>query len=261
MLKLERKTGRKQKWQLGVRLAYIQVGGKAERAATPHARPRASRSGAEAKRTPQRANKPKTGQKARRRRGIAAEPLGDCRAHLSPRTAFFPSVLYRYCFPLQGTPRLCHFRQPRYHLSVARLSYVFSLYPAPEIVKEYELPPFQPVRADDILVHYVCFKILIQPSRIHQLAAGLLDIFHQVLHHLRQLRRVVNGTELVPPEPLRKESVLLYRLHSLLSGIIVPHFFQLSRHCSLRDIEYSVEMQSPRFGRSLPRAYIQPVLP
>ena len=37
-------------------------------------------------------------EKARRRRGIAAEPLGDCHAHLSPRTAFFPSVLYRYCF-------------------------------------------------------------------------------------------------------------------------------------------------------------------
>ena len=74
----------------------------------PRRHPLAALAGAEAKRTPQRANKPKTVQKARRRRGIAAEPLGDCRAHLSPRTAFFPSVLYRYCFPLQGTPRFCY---------------------------------------------------------------------------------------------------------------------------------------------------------
>ena len=65
---------------------------------TPRRHPLAALAGAEAKRTPQRANKPKTETKARRRRGIAAEPLGDCRAHLSPRTAFFQSVLYRYCF-------------------------------------------------------------------------------------------------------------------------------------------------------------------
>ena len=75
---------------------------------TPRRHPLAALAGAEAKRTPQRANKPKTETKERRRRGIAAEPLGDCRAHLSPRTAFFPSVLYRYCFPLQGTPRFCY---------------------------------------------------------------------------------------------------------------------------------------------------------
>ena len=65
---------------------------------TPRRHPLAALAGAEAKRTPQRANKPKTETKERRRRGIAAEPLGDCRAHLSPRTAFFQSVLYRYCF-------------------------------------------------------------------------------------------------------------------------------------------------------------------
>ena len=76
-------------------MVYIQVGGCADGAADaapshPSAvslrEPRQGSTsfarcarGRRTKRTPQRANKPKTGQKARRRRGIAAEPLGDCR--------------------------------------------------------------------------------------------------------------------------------------------------------------------------------------
>ena len=55
---------------------------------TPRRHPLAVLAGAEAKRTPQRTNKPKTEPKARRRRGIAAEPLGDGRAHLSPRFCY-----------------------------------------------------------------------------------------------------------------------------------------------------------------------------
>lgn len=165
---------------------------------------------------------------------------------------------YSVCFvPFRRAALLLrHFRQPRYHLSVARLSYVFSVYPAPEIVKEYELPAFLPVRTDDIFVHYVCFKILIQSSRIYQLAARLLDILHQVLHHLRQFRRMAYRAELVPPEPLRKECILLYRLHPFLSGIIVAYIFHFSRHRTLRNIEYAVKVQSPCFRRAFPCAYI-----
>ena len=104
MLKMKRKTGLKIEMAVRRALGYIQVGGRADVAAdaapSPARYARGRRSQAHAP-----TGKPKTGQKARRRRGIAAEPLGDCRAHLSPRTAFFPSVLYRYCFPLQGTPR------------------------------------------------------------------------------------------------------------------------------------------------------------
>ena len=81
MLKLERKTGRKQKWQLGVRLAYIQVGGKADGAADAAPSParcaRGRRSQAHAR--TDKAGKRKS--KAATVRAFAADPLGESPAY------------------------------------------------------------------------------------------------------------------------------------------------------------------------------------
>ena len=163
-------------------------------------------------------------------------------------------IFFRFGSPLR------HFRQPRYHLSAARLSYVFSVHPAPEIVEKDKLFSFFPVRADDILVHYIRHEIPVQSSRINELAARLLDILHKIPHHLRQLRGMAYRTELVPPESLSKKRILPNRLLFSLSGIEIPYFFHLSRHCSFGDIEYPVKMQTVCIFSAFPRAYVQPVL-
>ena len=57
--------------------------------------------------------KPPSKRSLRRRESAAersrpANPLGAGFRFFPPRMAFFLSVLYRYCFPLQGTPRFCY---------------------------------------------------------------------------------------------------------------------------------------------------------
>ena len=43
---------------------------------------------------------------------------------------------------------------------------------------------FQPVGADDIFIHNVRHKVLIQPTRVNEFAAGFFDIFYEILYGL-----------------------------------------------------------------------------
>ena len=123
-------------------LGYKQVGGCADGAGDAAPSPARCARGRRAKRSPQRANKPKIkkqgaqkvsqnflgggavtkqigrvatasrlqsevygDEKARRRRGIATEPLGDCRAHLSPLAPFFHPVLSPFALFRSDAPR------------------------------------------------------------------------------------------------------------------------------------------------------------
>ena len=90
---------------------------------------------------------------------MCAEPLGDRLPLFPPRMAFFYRVLPLCFVPLPGGA-LCHFRQKLYHFGTY-LADIFAFYPAPEAVEKQYLSIFQPVGTDDILVHDVCYEILI----------------------------------------------------------------------------------------------------
>lgn len=124
------------KWQLCVRLAYIQVGGGADGAAD--AAPSPARCRARAPKPSARPNRKqnKTERKARRPRSRPAEPLGiGCRFSRRARLSFIG--FYRSCVvPLQDGA-LCNFRQQFYYFG-AYLPDIFAFYPASEAVeKEY----------------------------------------------------------------------------------------------------------------------------
>ena len=87
-----------------MRLAYIQVGGKADGAADAAPSPSALRaSGAEAKRTPERNSAEKRKSKAATARAFAADPLGESPAYTVALS--IDSYLVSYAMSLSGVVR------------------------------------------------------------------------------------------------------------------------------------------------------------
>ena len=122
-----------------MRLAYIQVGGRADGAADAAPSPSALRaSGAEAKRTPERTNKRKPDRKRGGREAAPLNRLGRAFAFFPPRIAFFYGFFpLLFCAVSGGV--LCHFREQCYHFG-ADLSDIFAIHPAPEAVEEKYFP-------------------------------------------------------------------------------------------------------------------------
>ena len=240
-------------------LGFIQVGGVADGAADAAPSPSALRAeGAEAKRTPKQINKRKPNEST-----AVAEPsplnrsgIG-CRFSRRARLSFIG--FYRSCVvPLQDGA-LCNFREQRYH-SGAYLPDIFALYPTPEAVEKQDFSIFQSVGADDIFVHDVGHKVLIQSARVNQLSAGFLYVLHEILYRLRHFRDMVNGTERIAPELLGKKRILLYRLHSPFAGIEVVQYLHFARKSAFRDIEQTVKVKPVGFPAAFPCADIQPPL-
>ena len=150
-------------WQLDMRLAYIQVGGKAARAALPHGHPRAARSGAEAKRKAQTKSTDTTpqidttayflpkcrnaGRAGRRRYSACPRPAFRLRSSFS---------VFRPAITLFSIP----FRQFRDRF-FAHAADIFPLFPTRKIVEEQQFLPVLSHRKYHILFRNIRDKILV----------------------------------------------------------------------------------------------------
>lgn len=132
-------------------LGFIQVGGGADGAAD--AAPSPSRF-ALGRRSQAHAPNKQTNRQTRKRGGRGAVPL----TRLGSASAF--PAAHRF-LPCPCCVFLCHLREPCDHFR-ARLPDVLSVDPTPEAVKEQKLSVLQSIRAYDVIVHDVRYKILIQ---------------------------------------------------------------------------------------------------
>ena len=222
-------------------LGFIQVGGEADGAAD--AAPSPARC-ARGRRSQAHAPSKQTDKQTRKRGGRGAVPLN----RLGSASAFPAAHRFLLCLCCVF---LCYFRETCDHFR-ARLSDVLSVDPAPEAVKEQELSVLQSIRAYDVIVHDIRYKILIKPSRIDEFASRFFDILHQILYHFGKFGGMTNRTEFIPPEFFCKEGILLNGTHFLCPRIIVAQRFYLARQCAVGDIEDPVKMQSVRISAAFP---------
>ena len=137
-------------------------------------------------------------------------------------------------------------------------TYDFAVHHAGKIVRKYRFSVVYPVRSENILVCYVRFEICRQFAAIDQTLARLFYVLHQIPQRVLYFFWRAERLKIISPVPFKEIGVLVRRLHTVVFGVVILCFHNLSDHTALRNIEDTVEMQSAVLSAALPYPYMFP---
>ena len=132
-------------------------------------------------------------------------------------------------------------RQLRYNF-FAYLSENFALVDTGEVIEKQYLAVVNSERAYYIFVQNVRAEVSRQFSAIDQTLAGLFHILRYVFCRFGNVVLRGNIFKVVTPELFQKVRVLVCRLHTVVSRVVVFYFFEFSYHFAVGDIENTVKM-------------------
>ena len=132
-------------------------------------------------------------------------------------------------------------RQLRYNF-FAYLSENFALVDTGKVIEKQHFAVINSESAYNIFVQNVRAKVSRQFSAIDQTLAGLFHILRYVFCRLGNVVLRGNILEIVTPELFQKVGVLVCRLHTVVSRVLVFFFFEFSYHFAVGNIEDTVKM-------------------